>query len=271
MLSQDLKALKAIFIKNWKSSLTAPWALLTIFFWPVLDVVTMGYVSVYANQLLFNITEVGGISYLQYMVSGAIFWAFLNVAILDVSQIWTREKWEDTLNFVFRLPVKRWVLILGNSLFGISRAFIATFNSLVFSWLMFGVFFSANILYLLPLLLLTVASVYGLSIIIATLGLSQRELEAFSMAIIWILSLFSGIYYPLSVLPAWMQSIGKLFPVYYAVEVLRGVTVYGKSVGELSQQIAALIFFSIVLTAFGLIIFNRVEKNARKSGAIGEH
>lgn len=270
-MNNDWKALRAVFIKNWKVSLVEPWALLTILFWPALDVLTMGYISLYVNRELWNLSQVGGIGYVQFMITGAVFWSFVNVTIMEISQLWTRERWQETLRFIFRLPIKRWVLLLSNTLFGVSRAFIATIIAWFISLISFSSFISVNLLHMALLLFLTIASVYGISIVIATLGLFKREVGAFSMALIWLLNLFSGIYYPLPVLPVWMQTIGKAFPIYYAVESLRAVSVYGRALSEISDYIVALVFFSIVLTIFGFLAFNHVEKRVRGTGEIGEH
>jgi len=270
-MNKDFKGLIAVFVKNWKVSLVVPWALLTIFFWPTLDVITMGYISLYINQKFWNISQVQGISYMQFMITGAIFWSFINVTIMEISQMWDRERWEETLRFTFRLPIKKWVFLLGNTLFGVSRAFIATITALIFSWIVFGMAFGANIFYILFLFVLTVGAVYGLCILLATAGLLKREIEAIAFALVWILNLFSGIYYPISVLPDWMQAVGKVFPIYYAVDAMRAVSVYGQSLVNITGHIIALIGFSAIFTAIGLLVFNIAERRVRMSGEIGAH
>jgi ABC-2 type transport system permease protein len=83
------------------------------------------------------------------------------------------------------------------------------------------------------------------------------------------LSVFlSGVLYPTTVLPSWLQGAGKLLPLTHALAVLRGALLRGSSPAELGGSLQALAIFAVVLSGLGLGLFVVAFRRARVDGSL---
>jgi len=70
---------------------------------------------------------------------------------------------------------------------------------------------------------------------------------------------FAGII-PLEGMADWLQAIGKIMPVYYATDALKGVMYKGLSLSDISGDILALIVFALVFIALNLFALKKYRK-----------
>jgi len=88
-------------------------------------------------------------------------------------------------------------------------------------------------------------------------------------AILGGVSLFlSGVAYPVSVLPPWLQTIARALPLTHALEALRLALLQGASPAELAPSLLALGLFALVLTPAGLGLFVYGLRRARIDGSL---
>ena len=78
----------------------------------------------------------------------------------------------------------------------------------------------------------------------------------------------SGVYYPVEVLPGWMQAIAKISPATYALEGARAAIMGGASMTELWSDIWPLLIIGVVSIPLGLWVFSRGEHYAKKHGKL---
>ena len=77
-----------------------------------------------------------------------------------------------------------------------------------------------------------------------------------------------GVFYPISVLPGWCQSLAKLLPITHSLEGIRLSLIQGHSLTQLREQVLALLIFNIVLLPLSIVIFNLAFKIARRDGTL---
>jgi len=74
-----------------------------------------------------------------------------------------------------------------------------------------------------------------------------------------VLLLFSGVYYPISVLPGWMQTLALVSPATYVLEASRQSLIFG--IGPLALK-------GVVCIPLGLVTFGLAERNVKKTGRL---
>src|SRR3712207_482878 len=143
--------------------------------------------------------------------------------------------------------------------------------------IMFGVvtlFFELDLSeanYVGALLVLATCSVslVGFGIVAAVLTLlSPEKGQQVSYIVSSLLLLVSGVYYPVDVLPGWMQAIATVSPVTYALEGLRQALLEGAGVAELWGSIWPLLIMGVVFVPLGLYVFHLGERYAKKTGKL---
>jgi ABC-2 type transport system permease protein len=83
-----------------------------------------------------------------------------------------------------------------------------------------------------------------------------------------LLLVVSGVYYPVSVLPEWMQWLSVISPATYALDGMRAAIIDGAGVSAMWTYIWPLIIIGIVSIPLGLEVFRRGERYAKQHGKL---
>jgi ABC-2 type transport system permease protein len=112
-------------------------------------------------------------------------------------------------------------------------------------------------------------SFIGFSIVGSVLPLLFPERGSqMTHVIIALLLLISGVYYPVSVLPPWMQTLSLISPATYVLEGVRAGLLEGATVPQVWTQIWPLLIIGAVTLPLGLKIFNWAERYAKRTGKL---
>jgi len=121
------------------------------------------------------------------------------------------------------------------------------------------------------LIVLVVASIpfIGIGMMTAVLPLISPE-KGTQLGFIaqGLLLVVSGVYYPVSVLPEWMQWLAKISPATYALEGMRSAILDGAGIGAMWKDIWPLIIIGFVSIPLGLEVFRRGERYAKRHGKL---
>jgi ABC-2 type transport system permease protein len=82
------------------------------------------------------------------------------------------------------------------------------------------------------------------------------------------LLLISGVYFPVSVLPSWMEPLTRLSPATYVLEGMRAALIDGASTAGLLTYVGRLLAIGVASIPAGLFIFRRAELYAKRTGKL---
>lgn len=205
-----------------------------------------------------------------FLVTGTVLWTYLSTIFYEIGYQVQMERWEGTIEYTFMAPVRRILHLLGSSGFavcyGILRAVIVIF--VVF--LVFNVSVpNANFIGALALLLIASFSFIGLGMMVSVIPLISLEKGPQAVHIVEaVLMLFSGIFYPITVLPIWMQAFSKILPSTYILEGARHAMLDGYTFTQLWPYVWPIIIAGIVLIPAGIYVFSIGEKYAKRAGKL---
>ena len=213
------------------------------------------------------------------LLVGATIWAFLGIIFEFMTETVAWERWEGTIEYTFMAPLSRLVHLFGQGafavLYGLIRATILFFAVAAF----IGVHAPlANYAAALALLAIASLSFIGIGIMTSVLPLISPEKGAqLGFVAQGLMLVVSGVYYPVSVMPEWMQWIAKISPATYALRGCRASIVgifdaQGNQIapptGLLWANVWPLLIIALLATPIGLAIFNRGERYAKKTGKL---
>ena len=112
------------------------------------------------------------------------------------------------------------------------------------------------------------AAFVGLGLLAAAGTMMVRRTNPVAIVLGTLSVLLSGVVYPVSVLPDWLQAVGKLLPLTHALAVLRGALLRGSTLAELQGSLQALAGFAVVLGALGAVLFVAAFRRARVDGSL---
>lgn len=225
-------------------------------------------VSTFAIGLIGK--TVGDEHLIMYLVVGALMWSLLSSIYSEVSYAISWERWEGTLEFTFMAPVHRLTHLVGVTSFAVLYGLMRTVLVLVAASWFFGLSLSnANIPGALIILAAGWAPMAGLGLIVAILPLLSAEKgDQASHIILGVILLVSGVYYPIEELPTWLQPLGRLSPVSYALNGVRNAVLEGTPTRELLPTAAMLLVVGAVLIPIGYAVFVQGERYAKRHGLI---
>jgi ABC-2 type transport system permease protein len=214
----------------------------------------------------------GTTDYVAYIVVGLTMYMWLNVTLWDVGFQLRGEQMRGTLESNWLCPVWRYSILLGPSMTKllISLVFMAIavleYGLVVGNWLV-----GSNIWLVLLIMLLVIPSIYGIGIIFGSLVLRVQEAHTMVFLVRGIFMIFSGVSYPLAVMPEWMQTVAACLPLTYAVHAIRAVTLSGATFSDLRYDLTILALFAVGLTVVGYWLFQFMERRARRTGSLARY
>ena len=212
------------------------------------------------------------------LIVGVLLWSFLSVLFNEIASSVAYERWEGTLEYTFMAPVSRLIHLFGVSLFAaiysIIRLAVVIGGLAVFIKLDLS---RANLLGILIVLLVSSFAFIGLGLMAAVLPVFSPERGAEATNIFQgCLLLVSGVYYPVGILPGWLQPLAKLSPATYSLSACRKLMGIGSGQGQLvgapisavAPELLTLTLMGVAMVPLGLWVFGHVERWAKKTGKL---
>src|SRR3990170_1237539 len=205
-----------------------------------------------------------------FLLIGTLVWAYLSAVLDDISLVVQWERWEGTIEHTLMAPVPRALHLLGMSVFGIAHGAVRTLLIFGIALFFFNVDFSqANWLGATSVVVVGSVSVAALAVLAGVLPLLYPERGSqMSLMVQASLLLVSGVYYEVSVLPAWLQVFSHISPATYILRGIRGAIIDGSSLSDLAPTLGWLAIFGAVLVPASLLVFTWAERYAKKTGKL---
>ncbi len=208
--------------------------------------------------------------YVFYLLIGAIMWSYLSVLFIIVAETVAWERWEGTLEYTFMAPIHRLTHLFGVCAFAVLYGIVRIIMMMgLLVWFFHIDLSHANILSALVILVIGSFAVVGLGLIAAVLPLISPEKGAQGTHIILaIILLISGVYYPITVLPVWLQHAAIASPAYWALTAQRKALLEGTPLTQLGPELLGLVITGAIFLPLGYYIFLAAEKYAKRTGLL---
>ena len=93
--------------------------------------------------------------------------------------------------------------------------------------------------------------------------------------ITWVLggmsAILGGAYFPVDVMPAWMQKLSYIIPIRYSLDALRSTMLGGGNLVAVARQLEILLAMAVILVPASAAIFVAAVRNGRKEGTLMQY
>jgi ABC-2 type transport system permease protein len=236
---------------------------LEMFFWPVMDLLVWGFLSVYLMQ--FQNRVPGAVTFL---LGSMIFWDILYRAQQAVTISFLEDIWARNLLNLFVSPIRVGEFITATYVVGfvkilITVAVLTTLAWVFYSWNLFQMGFSLVPLFINLLLM-------GWAVGMVTTALIMRwgqSAEALAWGIPFLIQPAAAVFYPLNVLPGWLQPIAVCIPATHVFEGMRQVL---NKEGLSAHHLGWAFGLNILYLIGGALFFRYMFGVARKKGLLAK-
>lgn len=224
--------------------------------------------KLFGHRIVSHLEEFG-VNYFSYVLLSMAFFSYIGIGLGSFAGRIRSEQIQGTLEAVLLTPTKISTILFSMALWNL---LFATLNMAIYItagiYLFKISFANINILSTFVILLLTILSFSGLGILSASFIMIFKRGNPLGWVISSVQGLIGGVYFPVTVMPAWLQFLAKFFPITYAIRAIELAVYRGYAVSQLTKEIGFLLLFSILLLPLSLFSFKYALKKARQQGSL---
>ncbi len=210
--------------------------------------------------------------YFAFVLIGIAFGGYFSTGLTGFANALRQSQTTGTLEAMMMTPTPVSLLIVGSALWSYTYT---TFRVLVY--LLIGVLLldvnltRANVPAALVSLLLAIIAFANMGIIAASVIMVIKRGDPITALFGNLANLIGGVYYPIEILPDWLQFLARLLPITYGLRAMRLSLLNGASWAELAPDLLALLIFCVVLFPLSLLIFRYAVEQARADGSLAQY
>lgn len=197
--------------------------MLEVFYWPLVDLVVWGFITIYLAQ---EGNELHGA--VIFFLGALILWDVLFRAQQGIAVSFLEEMWARNLMNLFASPLTVGEYLAASMTMSILKVGMVSTVMVVSAW----VFYSYDIFFmglsLVPFMINLI--MVGWTIGILTTSIIMRfgqQAEVLAWGMVFLFQPISCVFYPLEVLPVWLQKIAWANPATHVFEGMRAVLLHG--------------------------------------------
>jgi ABC-2 type transport system permease protein len=210
-----------------------------------------------------------GSNYFAFVLIGIAFSGYFGVGLSSFAASIRQAQTTGTLEAMLITPTPVSLIVLSSALWDY---LVVTFHVLVYlaiGGLLLGVDLSrSNLPAALVTLTLTVVSFSSIGIVAASFIMVLKRGDPVTWLFNSVSSLLGGVYYPITILPGWLQFVAALLPVTYALRAMRLALLQGASIAQLVPDLLVLAGFSAILMPLSLVVFRWAVYRAKIDGSL---
>ena len=234
---------------------------LDLIYWPTIQIILWGFISKFFTMHSDFYNHTVGI-----ILTAAILYDFLFRSSISFNMLFLEEIWSRNFTNLFIAPLKVSEIIVALT----ATALIRTLIGIVPAILLASPFFGVSLLNLGPSLMLLLLSLYAFGITLGLLVVSGLlrygpAFENVAWSSLFLLAPLGCIYYPLSILPDWLQVLAKALPLVYIFEEVRSILL-NNTVNY--TNIMSALMLNLIYFVLAIFVFYSAFSEARKKGTL---
>ncbi|WP_100658627.1 ABC transporter permease [Alteromonas flava] len=231
------------FLRIWVQTLVPPAITMSLYF------------VIFGNLIGSRIGAMDGVSYMEFIVPGLIMMAIITNSYSNVSSSFFSAKFQRNVEELLVAPVPTWVIIFGFVGGGVARAMLIG----IIVTIVASIFVDLQLLHLgviIATLVLTSTLFATAGLINAVYAKTFDDISVIPTFVLTPLTYLGGVFYSLSLLPEFWQTVSKANPIVYMVNGFR-YGFLGKSDVDVTVSLALLIGFNAVLFTIAYMLLQR--------------
>jgi len=166
-----------------------------------------------------------------------------------------QEKEEGTIRRFISMPVSKASILCGKMTSSFIQVLFQAFILFMVGWLAFDMWLGNDLIALVLLILATCVAASGLGMLLAILCRTRSQVSGISTLVILGMSALGGSWWPLYIVPEWMQKLAHITITAWAMTGFNTLLIYGGSLNDVVLQIAVLFGMGILFFVFALKFF----------------
>jgi ABC-2 type transport system permease protein len=218
-----------------------------------------------------ELARYGG-NYFSFALVGVAFSNYFIAATTAFSFVIRRAQTSGCLEAILSSQTPARQVVLYSAFYSFLSALVQLLLTFIAGRLLFHISYpDMNITATLLTFLLSLLVFVSLGIISASGIMLFKQGEPFGWVVGAISSFLGGAYFPVSLMPQWLQYISMLVPISHSLEALRLAMLKGYSISMLAPQLLVLLGLVAVLLPFSLYFFSWSVEKGKREGSLMQY
>lgn len=206
--------------------------------------------------------------YFAFVLIGIALGSYFSTGLSGFAHALREAQTTGTLEALLMTPAPLSLIIIGSALWSYAFTTIRVLAYLILGALLGMSFGQANFLAALVILTLAIIAFASIGILAAAVIMVIKRGDPVTGLLANAANLVGGVFYPVEVLPEWLQWLAKLLPLPYALHALRLALLNGAGWQMLWPDIAALLLFCLIGLPVSLLAFRTAVRYAKRDGSL---
>ncbi len=199
------------------------------------------------------------ITQIDFLAPGIIVFGLL-IMVPTSARIMTRDKEKGYLARLLTTPTHPWEFIIGYALCLLVIAIAQIIFFVFFGW-WFGMDIVGSLALAFLVYVLTALASIGIGMVVAALSKSENQAEPLTWIVAMPLAVLSGVWFSITFMPKYIQTIANLFPFSHAVEASRAVLLRGAGIAAIQSDIIFVAAWAAGAILLGIFLFSRTMRS----------
>ncbi|WP_019675957.1 ABC transporter permease [Arsukibacterium perlucidum] len=231
------------FMRIWVQTLVPPAITMSLYF------------VIFGSLIGSRIGDMGGFSYMDFIVPGLIMMAVITNSYANVASSFFSAKFQRNVEELLVAPVPNYLIILGYVGGGMARGMLVGLIVTILS--LFFVDIQIHNLAIIIVTVILTSMLFALGgLINAIYAKTFDDISIIPTFVLTPLTYLGGVFYSLTMLPGFWQNVAALNPIVYMVNAFR-YGFLGVSDVSLTLALTVVISFIVVMFSFALYLINR--------------
>ena len=231
------------FLRIWVQTLVPP-------------VITIALYFVIFGSLIGNrIGQMGGYTYMEFIVPGLIMMAVINNSYANVVSSFFSQKFQRSIEELLVSPVPNYIILTGFVIGGVCRGMAVGLIASIISMFFSGVHMNNILITVLVVMLASIVFSLG-GFINAVYANKFDDISIIPTFVLTPLIYLGGVFYSVELLPPFWKAVSQINPIFYMVNAFR-YGVLGISDVDIGFAIFMLLLFAVGLFSFSLWLLHR--------------
>ncbi|WP_300609532.1 ABC transporter permease [Trebonia sp.] len=271
-----IRATAAVVLREWRVQRRYPvsmvnLAFLTPLYQLALPTLLLGSAFVVGGSAVGLSRQTGTSDLAGWIGAGVLTATLLVGAVTSVYETLEADRQTGVIEHSWASPAPRQAFVLGGVLTG---SLFGTVSSIVLLTiavtLLHGSFALPGVLLSLPVLLLMLAGNCGYSYLVGAAVLVLREADVIVELPTLLVMLFSGVFFPLTLLPAAARLPTYILPDTWELDLIRHLTLATRPLAPVAAEVAAAVATAAAWLAIGVWAFLSTERRLRAAGTLAQ-
>lgn len=270
----NLRALVAVAAKDWRQYWRYPLNAVSSVLQPLVwltPVYFMGLAFSVNGKALGFAGYTGSTDYISFILIGTALSNFISAVFWGMGYALKNDMDSGVLESNWLAPISRPILLVGHTVTNLIVTTVTSIVMLVIGALLFGFQAAGSTLAAIAVALPMLLGLYGFGFMFAAVVMVMREANTLTDVGSFLVQIFSGANFPVTVLPKWLLPVALALPLTYGFDAVRGILLNTNTLLPILVEYIVILIFMVVMIAIGLLAFRRLERSVRQRGTLGMH